>query len=318
MTTSLALGFIILFIALFLDAILGEPPDIIHPVVFIGMTISKFKPYFMKTGNRIIMGCLFLLSVIILNTAPLLITLYILYMTRNIILLILFIIVYAYFLKSTFSIKGMGTHIKRIINAMQMNDIESARKYTSMVVRRSTANMDYSHIASASIETIAEGFVDGYLTPMFFYAFFGIGGSMVAKIVNTMDSNIAYRDNEHYEFGRCTAIGDSITNFISSRMSPAIFGVSAFIIGVKYKKTKIINTTDSLNAGYSIGAMAEILGIKLEKSGEYIINANGSYPCINDIKKALNIYYISCIISVLIFVIPIMLILYVLHLNMLL
>ena len=108
----------------------------------------------------------------------------------------------------------MGTHINRIIGAMENNDMDSAKKYTSMVVRRSTDKMDSHHIASAAIETIAEGFVDGYLTPLFFYAFFGLAGAMVAKVVNTMDSNVAYRDNTHYEFGRCTAIGDSITNLI--------------------------------------------------------------------------------------------------------
>ena len=97
----------------------------------------------------------------------------------------------------------------------------------------------------AAVETIAEGFVDGYLTPMFFYAFFGIAGAMVARVINTMDSNIAYRDNTHYEFGRCTAIGDSITNFISSRMAPFMFSISAFLLGIKYAKTRIINIDNS-------------------------------------------------------------------------
>ena len=314
MISLIALAIIILLLAIVLDILMGEPPDIIHPVVFMGITISKLKPRFMGKENKIARGCLFLISILIINIVPLLAVLYILYISGSTILLILFILIYAYFLKSTFSIRGMGTHINRIIGAMENNDMDSAKKYTSMVVRRSTDKMDSHHIASAAIETIAEGFVDGYLTPLFFYAFFGLAGAMVAKVVNTMDSNVAYRDNTHYEFGRCTAIGDSITNFVSSRMAPVIFRISAFILGIRYIKTRIANTTDSLNAGYSMGAMAEILGIKLEKSGEYIINSEANYPDVRNIKDALKIYYASSLLSIFIFVIPVMVVLFVLHL----
>jgi adenosylcobinamide-phosphate synthase len=177
--------------------------------------------------------------------------------------------------------------------------------------------MDSSSISSAAIETISEGFVDGYLTPLFFYAFFGLGGAMVAKVINTMDSNIAYRDNTHYEFGRCTAIGDSITNFISSRMTPFIFKIGAFFLRIKYTKTMVINTTDSLNAGYSIGAMANVLGVRLEKPGEYIINSGARFPGVKDIKQAMRMYYISSFLTMLIFVIPVMLILFVFHILIL-
>ncbi|WP_337859806.1 cobalamin biosynthesis protein [Ferroplasma sp.] len=312
MINVLLLAVFILFLAMLIDIVSGEPPDSIHPVVFTGITISKFKPLFMKCKNRITGGCYFLFWIIAINTIPLLAVLYILYIFKNTILLILFIIIYAYFLKSTFSIKSMGKHINRIIGSMKKDDMIAARRYTSMVVRRNTTGMDSQHIASAAIETIAEGFVDGYLTPLFFYAFFGIAGAMVAKVINTMDSNIAYKDSNYYEFGRCTAIADSITNFLSSRMAPAIFSISAFFLRIKYIKKKIPNSTDSLNAGYSIGAISKILGIRLEKPGEYIVNPEGKEPGIKEIKRALHIYYLSSIISIFIFVIPVMLILYVL------
>ncbi len=317
MIDLLILALIILFFAVILDVITGEPPNVIHPVVFIGVTISKLKPLFISETHKIARGCVFLLIIIILNTVPLLVVLYILYIIRNVISIVLFVIIYIYFLKSTFSIRSMGTHVNRIINSLEKGDMDSAKKYTSMVVRRNTSNMDSGSISSAAIETVAEGFVDGYLTPMFFYAFFGIGGAMVAKVINTMDSNIAYRDNTHYEFGRCTAIADSITNFISSRMVPFIFKISAYLLRIRYIKTAVINTTDSLNAGYSIGTMAEVLGIRLEKSGEYIINPGARYPEVKDIKKAMGIYYLSSFLTLIIFVIPAILILFALHIFIL-
>jgi adenosylcobinamide-phosphate synthase len=305
---------LIVILAILLDIIAGEPPNIIHPVVIMGWIISRFKPYFMKLHNRILSGCLFLLSVVILNTAPIIIVLYILYRPGKILFLIIFIILYVYFLKSTFSINSMGKHIRRIVNSINDNDISMARKHTSMVVRRDTDNMDVHGIASASIETIAEGFVDGYLTPLFFYSFFGLAGALVSRAINTMDSNIAYRDSKHYEIGRCTAIGDSIINFFGSRMVPLIFRLSSLLMGYGGLKTLIVNTTDSLNAGYSIGSMASVLNVRLEKKGEYIINDQGHQPEAIDIIKAMNIYYLSSAIFLILFVIPVIALLFSIHL----
>ncbi|WMT51443.1 MAG: cobalamin biosynthesis protein [Ferroplasma sp.] len=309
---------LIVTLAFILDIIMGEPPNIIHPVVIIGRTISKFKPYFMRYHNRILAGCLFLLWVIILNSLPVIIVLYILYRPGNILFLIAFIIIYVYFLKSTFSINSMGKHIKRIVNSIKDHDIIMARKHTSMVVRRPTDNMDIHGIASASIETIAEGFVDGYLTPLFFYSFFGLAGALVSRVINTMDSNIAYRESQYYEIGRCTAIGDSIINFFGSRMVPGIFRISAFLMGYSAGKTRIVNTTDSLNAGYSIGSMASVLNVRLEKIGEYIINNQGQQPEVEDIRKAMNIYYVSAALFLILFIIPVIAILFFIHLLVIL
>ncbi|MCL4452510.1 cobalamin biosynthesis protein [Ferroplasma sp.] len=309
---------LIVILAITLDIIIGEPPNAIHPVVIIGRTISRFKPYFMGFHNRILSGCLFLIWVIILNSMPVIVVLYILYRLGNILFLIIFIIIYVYFLKSTFSINSMGKHIRRIVNSITDNDIIMARKHTSMVVRRPTDNMDVHGIASASIETIAEGFVDGYLTPLFFYSFLGLAGALASRVINTMDSNIAYRDSEYYEIGRCTAIGDSIINFFGSRMVPGIFRLSAFLMGYSTGKIRIINTTDSLNAGYSIGSMASVLNVRLEKTGEYIINAQGQQPEVGDIRKAMNIYYLSALIFLILFVIPVIAILFFIHLLVIL
>lgn len=295
---------ILLIFSIVFDISFGEPDNKIHPVVFIGNTIYKFGKYFRKIKNKKIGGLMFLIFIIILNTFPVIIILYLLTLFKNIIFFIIFIIIYIYFLKSTFSIKSMKDHINRIIISLDKNDIEKARINTSMVVRRDTENMDINHISSAAIETTAEGFVDGYFTPLFFYPFFNILGALIIRIINTMDSNIAYKDEKNYEFGRATAIADTLTNYIPSRITPYIFRISAFFLGYKYNKFKVINTTDSLNAGYSIGSMAFILNVRLEKIGEYIVNENGKLPDSDDIKKALKLYYLSCFISLFIIILP--------------
>ena len=296
--------FILLVFSIIFDILLGEPPDMVHPVVFTGNTIYRFNKYFRKIRNKKFGGLVFLSFIIIINTLPVIVILYILFLIDNIISCIVFIIIYIYFLKSTFSIRAMRKHVKKIVESLGKKNINEARINTSMVVRRDTENMDENHISSAAIETISEGFVDGYFTPLFFYSFFNIMGALIIRIINTMDSNIAYKDDKNYEFGRATAIADTLTNYIPSRITPCIFKISAFILNYKYKQFKIINTTDSLNAGYSINSMAFILNVRLEKIGEYIVNENGKLPGVNDIKKALNVYYLSCFISLFTAVLP--------------
>ncbi|MEM0139704.1 MAG: cobalamin biosynthesis protein [Ferroplasma sp.] len=306
--------FVLFSIAMAIDIIYGEPPSIIHPVVIIGKSIAKLNNYYIKLKNKVLSGFLFLMTIIIINTVPVIIILYLLYHIENTVSIIIFSILYIYFLKSTFTVKAMKKHIKPVIEALNMDDIESARSSISKVVRRDTSSMDSEHIISAAIETIAEGFVDGYMTPLFFYAFGGIAAAIIAKVINTMDSNIAYKNMKYYEYGKATAIADSITNYIPSRLAIYIFAISAWILGYRHCRKIIINSTDSLNAGYSMGSMAIILDVRLEKPGEYIINPGGSAPVLEDIRKAIKIYYLSSLLFIIIFVLPVMAILFYLHL----
>ncbi len=309
MINFLILNIPLLVISVLFDIIYGEPPLFMHPVILLGKIISHLNPLYRNIGNKKIGGFLFLISIILLYSLPVSIVLFFLYSFHNYISLIMFIILSVFLLKSTFSINSMKKHIKEIIKNLENNDIVAARKSTSMVVRRNTSEMDLNLLSSASVETIAEGFVDGYFTPLFYYSFFGITGALAVKAINTMDSTVAYKDRENIDFGYFTALADTIINYIPSRLTPYIFSISAFFLGYNYKIKKLINTTDSFNGGYSMGAIARVLNVRLEKPGEYIINETGKNPDINDIKKALKIYYISSFFVFLITVLIILIIL---------
>jgi adenosylcobinamide-phosphate synthase len=62
-----------------------------------------------------------------------------------------------------------------------------------------------------------------------------------------------------------------------------------------------------------MGSIATSLNIKLEKYGHYVLNENGFEPSVGDIKRTMNIYYTSVYLSFLIFILPIMIIVFLLE-----
>ena len=118
-----------------------------------------------------------------------------------------------------FSIKSMDIHIKDIIKDIEIKDIEKARMDLSKIVSRDTKNLYEVNILSACIECIAESFVDGILSPLFYYGLLNIPGALIFRMVNTLDSMIGYKDQYNINIGWMSAKMDTIMNFIPSRIS---------------------------------------------------------------------------------------------------
>jgi adenosylcobinamide-phosphate synthase len=302
---------IILMGAVIIDVIFGEPKEYLHPVALVGKLSSRTEKSFMKLGNKVLAGFVFLVVIILVFTVPLYIVLKIVSSVQ-----FLYFIVAMIAFKTTFSITSMGDHVKPIVRALETNDIETARTKLSLIVRRETKDMDATHICSATIETISEGLVDGFLTPMMFFALFGIIGAFFARIVNTMDSMIGYRNRQYFEFGRWTAIADTLINYIPARVSAAIISFSSELLNYRVQSVPLREVrvlTESTNAGWPMGSIATSLNIKLEKYGHYVLNENGFEPSVGDIKRTMNIYYTSIYLSFLIFILPIMIIVFLLE-----
>ncbi len=298
---------LVIVVAAAVDAVAGEYPNMVHPVVWIGFIISALDSYFRKLGDKF-GGAVFVLAVEALFLLPVYVILHLFSFS-----IIIEIILSAFLLKATFSIRGMRAHVIPIIHAMEENDLELARRSLSMVVRRSTEGMSASLISSAAIETVAEGLVDGVVSPVFYYTFFGVLGALFYRIANTFDSNIAYKDARNFSFGRFAAILDTLLNYVPARMAAFIIYIASALSGIAPASYDIMANAgipDSANAGWPMGAMSNCLAVRLEKPGEYVINDGFASPGVGDIRKALRLFTISSMISIFIFSIPVMLFLY--------
>ena len=297
----------VLLAALAVDRVAGEYPAPLHPVVWIGTTIGKLDSVYRKIGG-FLGGLLFVATVEAAFIIPLYVAIY--YLTPFVLIQAILMI---FFLKAAFSIRGMNDHVRPIISALESGDMESARKHLSMVVRRDTSGMEPGFICSAAIETVSEGLVDGVLSPLFYFSIFGLAGALFFRIANTFDSNIAYKDARNFAFGKFAAIVDTILNYIPARLSALIiYSVASAkrIRPASYDMMPAAAIPDSTNAGWSIGAMSNCLGVRLEKKGEYVFNPDFRNPGVNDVKQALSIFNFASYLSVLILLVPLMIFIY--------
>lgn len=156
-----------------------------------------------------------------------------------------------------------------VFSALEENDIKKAREKVSMIVGRQTETLDEKAITRASVETVAENFVDGFLSPLFFAMIGGVPLALAYKMVNTLDSMVGYKNNTYLLFGRASARIDDVANFIPARISVLIIALAAFFLSFKRGVLAIKmgfsqgSLHKSPNAGYPEAAFAGALKIRL-------------------------------------------------------
>lgn len=291
---------IILLLAFMIDLIFGEPPGKVHLTVWIGKFIENVEKIFRRIKNERLAGSIFAISSIVVFTLPI----YFLTIVDDVIFQI---IVSSILLKMTFAFRSMIDHVSPIIRYFN-SDIEKTKKFLSMIVRRDTSSLNSPLIASATIETIAEGFVDGFFSPIFYYAIFGLPGAVAYRVINTLDSMVGYKDERYLYFGWFSAKLDTLANYIPARLSSLIIVSSSIILGKNWKNAiittkKYHSVTESKNAGWPMSTMAGALEIWLNKRGHYFIEGGNNNPSLEKIKESLNIFKISAIIVIIILLI---------------
>ena len=311
----------ILFIATLIDITLGEPPNRIHPVVLIGRIInfftkmiknaSKYRKEKEKENFEKVMGSILALGLTVMVS---LVVYYICMQSLFLLGTIFFVIVSAVLLKTTFSIRAMDNHIKEILAELDKNDLDKARKNLSKIVSRDTRNLSESRILSACIECVAESFVDGILSPLFYYGLLSIPGSMMYRTINTLDSMIAYKDDYYNKVGWMSAKLDTIVNAIPARLSSVFLIVSMMVCRQDWKNAiKIFKrdyqNTESFNAGIPMSIMAGGLNIRLEKIDHYKLGDMKEQLTIQKCKTSLKITKIATLIFMFSFLIPVIMIL---------
>lgn len=291
---------VILTLSLIIDLTIGEPSQKIHPVVITGKVISLCLTEKIKSNLSKLLFGLFL---IIIGNA---VFLSIYFMGKKIITLISssdipLILFESFIFKTTFALRSLIEHSNSVFTSLKENDIVKARKETSKIVGRKTEDLDKPHIISASVESVAENTVDSFFSPIFFFLFFGIPGSIFYRVLNTLDAMVGYK-NEKYKFiGFFPAKTDDILNFIPARLS-ILFILSGAII-CRYNIEDSVKTlfkyrraTPSPNSYIPICLFSGALGIKLEKIGfysigDFVLPENEEY-----IRKSNILALISCIL----------------------
>jgi len=312
---------LVVFFALILDFILGDPKNRFHPTVLIGKLIEKIVPYTINHSPNSEKSRGIILVIIVLGIVITLVS-FISLGFSNIMYIISFNLVAsaitigvgALLLKTTIAIRGMEEHATAVMDAIENGDLDSARNNLAMIVKRNTRDLDKNHVISGTLESIGENTVDGITGPLFYFAFFGLPGAFAYRAVNTIDSMIGYKNSIFKNVGWFGANCDKILNYLPARITGLVMILGAMILGNDWKGSYQIMKRDGLkpespNSGYPMAALAGALGAKLEKINQYTLGEGNQKLNKDHIKSAIALMKVTSILFCGIVTIPIIVVL---------
>lgn len=237
-----------------LDLCLGDPRWLPHPIRFYGLLIAKGEQWLNKGSYQKLKGC-FLTVVLIVGTFVGFQSL----MNALVAWPIVYSIVASIFVFYGIANKCLIQEGQAVIKALEEKGLEAGRQRLAWIVGRDVTNLSANKVRIAVLETLSENLSDGVIAPLFYYAIAGVPGIMTYKMINTLDSMIAYKSPRYINFGFTAAKIDDWANYIPARITAVLIAVvnkshRAWAFIWKYGKMHA-----SPNAGYPEAALAGVL-----------------------------------------------------------
>ena len=257
----------VLFLAVLIDLVLGEPPARFHPTVWMGRHISFVEKWSPKKN---LLGLLAGLSIAITLPAIWGTGAYFLSLWLQDVNSLAYILVGAVLLKTTFSVRMLHREAALVRGHLDQGDMEQVRARMSSLVSRDPSELTAEQATAATVESVSENINDSFLAPWLFFALFGLPGAFVYRMINTLDSMIGYR-GVYEHLGKASARLDDLVNLIPARLAGLLLvAASGILPGQRIAGAWRImwqhhGRTQSPNAGWTMSGMAGALGVQLQK-----------------------------------------------------
>ena len=295
------MGFILL-LSLLVDTAVGEPPNRLHPVVWMGAYLKWMKSRSSEQRWQAFwqgLGLLALGLVIIASFG--LATVYLIgFLPRWLELILL-----ALLLKPMFSLRALLDAGGEVKKALERSDLPGARRLLAWhLVSRKTNNLTEAEVAGATIESLAENLSDSIVAPLLYFAVFGLPGAAVYRFINTADAVLGYRTSELEYFGKSAARLDDLLNFLPARVSAVLLCLALWLLRKDVRSAwrvmwRDAQTTPSPNAGWTMAAVAGGLGVRLDKRYVYVLNPKGRSPDARDVAVTQCLIVMATVLGVL-------------------
>ncbi len=274
-------------LAILIDFFIGEPKKY-HPLVGYGCLANRVEIIFRNPNHTAvqqnIMGLIALTSLLF----PFVFFIYFLNQWEVFSLFLSPIVLYF-----CIAAKSLKQHSNLVLQTLETDDLELAKKKVAMIVSRETEKMTMTDICKATIESILENGADAIFAPIFWFIVAGPTGAILYRLSNTLDAMWGYKNQRFIHFGWAAARFDDILNWMPARLtalSYALIGKTRVALRCWKKQAQLL---DSPNAGPVMTAGAGALDIQLGGPAWYhgklknkILFGTKKITGINDINRA--------------------------------
>ena len=270
-----------LALACFLDALVGDPRWLPHPVRIMGAAIhwidTQRQPWCCTPLRELTGGILLAFALPALAFCA----------TWGIIALagcihvLLGVAASILLAWTTLGGRDLVDHALPVWKALERHDLDTARMAVGKIVGRDTADLAEPDIVRATIETVAESTSDGIVAPLVFLALGGAPLAMAFKAVSTLDSMVGHQEVRYQHFGWASARFDDVANWVPARLTAGLMMVAA---GLESRSLHALSRTGRMlyrdrtqhpspNSGWPESAMAGALDVQLGGWSDYDGNA---------------------------------------------
>ena len=262
---------IALAIGALMDAVIGDPHNMVHMVMIFGVVISMWEGALdgMKKHRRLA-GFFLVVLTILTCAAPIALVMWFAWRMNK----ILYALWAGVLCWQCLAAKSLRDESDLVRVPLENGDLPKAREMVARIVGRDVKALDEAGVARAAVETVAENTSDGVIAPLFYLA---IGGPLLGciyKAINTMDSMVGYKNQKYIDFGRCAAKLDDVVNYIPARLAALLLILAAFLTSMDGKNAWRIWRRDrrnhaSPNSAQTESVVAGALGLRLAGDAVY-------------------------------------------------
>jgi adenosylcobinamide-phosphate synthase len=265
----------VLLVACALDLTFGEPPNVIHPVAWMGRAIARIlqsgrgrgpAAAFLRGSAGVLGGAAAVAGIawgltLLFSRAPAPVR----------------IGAQAVLLKVAFSLRRLLSAAEEVRRAVEEGNLPEARRRVGLhLVSRPTEDLSPDEVAGATAESLAENLTDAVVGPLLWFILLGVPGALAYRFVNTADAMLGYRDPEREWLGKPAARLDDLLNWVPARLAAGILLASGWLFGCSIREGARVwrrdaGTTPSPNAGQTMAALAGLLRVRLTKRGQYAL-----------------------------------------------
>lgn len=258
--------------AFLLDLVWGDPPRWPHPVAGMGKMIARLEERLNAgaSGERRRRG----VGVALLVAGGTYLLVWLAVWGAKTLHPLLGFGVSVYFIFTSLATTSLLEAGKSVLLPLEQGDLETARERLSRLVGRDTDKLGEEEVVRGTLETLAENFVDGILSPLFYAALGGAPLAMAFKAVSTLDSMVGYRNERYEDFGWFSARLDDWANYIPARLAVGFLLLAGWLKGLPAGRAFRIWRRDasshpSPNGGNPESVAAGLLGVRLGGFNSY-------------------------------------------------